>query len=204
MLIRNATIDDLDTAIALAYGSGPEMYDYLFKTGTSSAQDFMKFEFKSGKGLCGFNNLRLGIVNDMPVVSGSFFDKREYDRIALGTVINLFTYFGPIKAIPVIARIINIERISKAPKKGEIYLANFCVDSSMRSKGIGSEFLTQSIDAYKKEGYQVFGLDVLMSNPRAEKLYSQTGLVITEVKPFKTNRLNLHIPGSKKMEMKLQ
>lgn len=203
MNIRKASIIDSESVIQMVYTSGPEMYDYLFKTKRNSAIDYMRYEFNTGNGLCGFKNITIGIKENKPVVTGSFFDKKQYNKIALGTIKNLISYYGLMRVIPVVFRILNIERISKEPRKGEIYLANFCVDDNHRGQGIGTFFITENMKKYKEEGYEIFGLDVLINNTRAEKLYSKLGLCVTSIKPFKTKRYGLNIPGSKKMELLL-
>lgn len=37
----------------LMYSAGPELYDFIYKTSSQQAQDFIQFEFESGEGFCG-------------------------------------------------------------------------------------------------------------------------------------------------------
>lgn len=204
MIIRNATKNDSAEIIAcLVYDAGPEMYDFLYKTNHSTAVDFLKYEFASGRGLSGYNNIIIGCIDDKPAVTASIYNRNKYYLIALGTIINILFFYGLSNSLSVIYKIIKILEITKCPKNKEIFLANFSVMKELRGKGLGSYFLKNQIEKHKNNRYEVFGLDVLMSNVKAEKFYLNHGLKVVEERIFSRVSLENRIPGTKKMELHL-
>ncbi|MGE5451361.1 MAG: GNAT family N-acetyltransferase [Acidobacteriota bacterium] len=203
MEIRRARRTDNLGLVALIYSAGPELYDYLYKTDKSSAQDYITFEFLSGRGFCGYPNVTVALRDRQIVGTGCFYDAARYGRLALGTAWNMFRFYGPIGFWPVLKRSLHIGSVMKKPGPGELYLSNFGVAREHRSTGVGRALINTRLAVAKARGYQRFGLDVADNNPRAEQLYRQLGLQEVEFKQFTGKRKDMHIPNSKKMELRL-
>jgi hypothetical protein len=77
MEIKIANVTDCLKASEMLYSSGMELYDYLYKTKNTQAIDFIKYEFMSGKGLCGVNNVYGLYENNNIIGTSCFFDEVE-------------------------------------------------------------------------------------------------------------------------------
>jgi ribosomal protein S18 acetylase RimI-like enzyme len=203
MEIRTATPNDAAHVAPLIYSAGPELYDFIYKTGKHSAQAFIEFEFRSGKGFCGHRHVSVVAQNGQAVASGCFFDDKQFKARTLQTVVNMFKFYGPIQVWPALRRSMHVESVMKPPKSGEVYLSNFGVNPAMRGQGLGSALVTHKVKEAKAAGYKVFGLDVASTNPRAEKLYNRLGLTFVKQKRFTGKRAGIEVPDGRKMEMVL-
>lgn len=202
--IRRAQPDDQGPIAELMYSSGPEIYDFLYKTRKRSALDFIRHEFKTGVGFCGYRNVTVAIRDGRVVGTGCFYDKQKYDRLVSGSGRNFFGFFGPLGALPVILRTRHIGSTMKPPKPGELYLANFGVDPALRSQGIGSALIKHKLAEARQQDYKIFGLDVAVTNPRGQALYTRLGLQVKKQKTFSGNDpRNPLVPDCRKMELAL-
>lgn len=203
MEIRNAQCTDRGDIISLLYSAGPEMYDFLFKTPLHEAREFLQYEFDTGRGFWGFSNVTVVVVDGMVIGTGCFFGGKSFDTLSFQTVINAFKFYGLREIGTILFRFLCAESVMKHPKKGEIYLSNFAVNPTQRGMGIGSEFLQVHIQRFREVGYHIFGLDVSVSNPRAEKLYKNYGFESICIKKLWGKRSDCIVPDTKKMELKL-
>ena len=93
-------------------------------------------------------------------------------------------YYG-LKTIPRAVRAMDSTRLMQAPKRDELYLANFGVSPELRGTGIGSKIIKHKIAEAKDQGYRLMSLDVSTQNPKAEALYQRLGFVVTKTKSMK-------------------
>lgn len=201
-IIGSAQIIDANDIIELMYSSGSQIYDYIYQTNDSMAKDYLHYEFLSGRGFCGSQNVTVIYLAKELAGIGCFYGASQYLQLWFGSLLNILTFF-PLKAwIGVLWRSNYIvQHIIQRPQRHELYLANFAVKKAYRNKGAGSFLLVQKMRWAQNNGYRLFGLDVADNNPLAEKLYSRHGLACTKLKPFKAkSRLDLHMPTTKKME----
>ena len=202
MEIRNAKKTDKVNVAALIYSAGPELYDFIYQNNQHTAQDYIAYEFNSGRGFCGYNNVTVAVKNGEVVATGCFYDGKQYDKLLLGTALNMCLFYG-FGVASALLRSSHISSVMKKPKKDELYLANFGVLTTLRGQGIGRTLIESQLATAKQRGYRIFALDVADTNPRAEKLYSSLGLVVTKVKTFSGKREGITVPNSKKMEKEL-
>ena len=199
--IRMAQPDDEGPIAELMYSSGPDIYNYLFATRKKMPQDFIRHEFLSGSGFCGYPNVTVAILDGRVVGTGCFYDRQRYERLVKGTGKNIFTFFGVMGAMPVMWRTRHSGSIMKTPRDGELYLANFGVDPAMRSKGIGSQMIRHTLAEARQQGYRTFGLDVSVANPRGQALYERLGMKMVREKVF--SNPDACVPNARKMELSL-
>ena len=76
--IRTARENEADVVPELLYNSGKELYDYLFETKDRSALDYLKFEFRTDRGFCGYSHITVGIVDGKIAATGSFYSRKDY------------------------------------------------------------------------------------------------------------------------------
>ena len=201
--IRQAKKSDTGDITALINSSGPELYDFIYKTADKSPMDYIRYEYLSGRGFCGFNNVTVAVQNGSVVATGCFYDGKAYQKLLLGTLFNMFLFYGIVKIWKVLERAGQAGQTMEKPKPDELYLSNFGVSSALRGTGIGSLMLDSQIDSAKKSGYSIFSLDVAETNPRAEALYARKGLTVVRNKKFKGRRSGFEVPDAKKMELVL-
>ncbi len=199
--IRPARPDDRGPIVELMYSAGPEIYDFLYKTRKTGAVDFIRHEFNTGIGFCGYRGVTVAVKDGRVVGTGCFYDKSVYDKMLAGSGKNFFGFFGVLGALPVLWRARHTGSTMKPPKEGELYLANFGVDPALRSQGIGSAMISHKIDEARRQGYRIFGLDVATNNPRGQALYTRLGLEVKKEKQFSGN--DPKVPGCRKMELAL-
>jgi len=200
MEIRAARATDAGDIAALMYSAGPEVYDYLYRTRRHTAQDFIAFEFRSGRGFCGHPQVTVAVDQGRVVGTACLVAADTYDRLVKGTVANLFRFFGPLQVWPVLLRSNHIGSIMRKPEPGELYLSNFGVDPALRGTGIGTRLLEHGLAQARRMGCRTFGLDVADNNPRAQHLYTRIGLRVVEEKTFTGHRAGITVPRARKME----
>lgn len=202
MDIRPAHPDDTGPIAGMLYSSGPELFDFIYDTHDSSALDFIRYEFLSGRGFGGWRNVTVAVVAGRVVATGCFYSRRDYLRLELETTWNMLRFFG-WRLPPIALRALHFGSVIKMPPAGELYLSHFGVDESMRGKGIGRKILLHKIAEARSRGFERFGLDVATTNPRAEALYRGVGLDVINTKAFSGHRSGYDVPGYKKMELRL-
>ena len=201
MEIRTARPNDNGDISQLMYSSGIELYDFIFKTADKTAIDFIQYEFLSGQGFCGYNNVTVAINDQRVVATGCFFDGKVFNQLVWGTVKNIFSFYGPFKAFSILARSRHTSSVMRTPRKTEMYLSNFGVDPNLRGTGIGSKMIEHQRNIATKNGYNMLSLDVADNNPRAESLYTRLGFKVAREKVFPNT--NANIPRTKEMKLAL-
>lgn len=203
MEIRTAKQSDVGDIAAQIYSAGTELYDFIYQTRKQAAIDFIGFEFQSGYGFCGYRNLTVAVMDGKVVGTGCFYDGKGYGLLKLGTVVNMFRFYGWLAVWPVLLRSRHIGSVMKKPEKGEWYLANFAVERSRQGQGIGTQLIQSQWHFAAANGYKTFALDVADNNPKAEKLYTRLGLRVVCEKVFSGKRQEIVVPKLKKMVMAL-
>ena len=201
MEIRTARPNDNGDISQLMYSSGIELYDFIFKTADKTAIDFIQYEFLSGQGFCGYNNVTVAINDQRVIATGCFFDGKVFNQLVWGTVKNIFSFYGPFKAFSILARSRHTSSVMRTPRKTEMYLSNFGVDPNLRGTGIGSKMIEHQRNIATKNGYNMLSLDVADNNPRAESLYTRLGFKVVREKVFPNT--NANIPRTKEMKLAL-
>ena len=201
--IRSARPDDRGAIAALMYSAGPELYDFLYRTDRVAAVDFIHYEFRSGRGFCGYRNLTVAVLEGEVVATGSFYDGRRQGALMRGSVFNALRFFRLGEVLPMLLRSGHVDSIVTHPAKDELYLANFAVAPSRRGQGIGEAMVRHQLAQARAGGYRVFSLDVAVTNPRAEALYRRLGLHVVREKHFTGHRPGITVPDQRKMELAL-
>ena len=190
--------------VDLLYESGPDIYDYLYGCTDKSARDFIRYEYLSGRGFCGYKALDKTYEtedSDLIIAVSATYGADIYNKLVLGTLLNVFLFFGPIKCWPVLMRMLRISSVMSVPKKGEVYLANGAYLPEYRSKGIGGEGLEWYIARYREQGVKRLLLDVDQTNPMAQKFYARHGFKVCG--SLKFSGKGGEVPDATVMEMYL-
>ncbi len=184
--ITHALVDDAPNIARMAYSAGPELFDFMFETDDRKALDYIAFEYRSGRGFCGYRNLSLAITPDGEVVgTGSFYNLSHYLRMCAGTAINILQFYGFRTGLRVIARTRHTSSVLRTPGLKEMYICNLGVKEGVRGAGIGSRMLAHHQELARHKGYRLLSLDVDPKNPNAQRLYQRLGFrLVREHKQF--------------------
>ena len=201
MEIRKAGIDDKGPLAEIMYSTGRELYDFAFNLGNLTARDYIRFEYKAGRGFCGHRNLTVAIEENHVVGTVGLYDRQSHGRLSRGAIGNVVRFYGWVNAWTVLRRMTHVGRIVSKPDRGELYLSNLGVRRDRRSRGIGSALIDLKRNEARARGYRKLALDVADTNPRAEKLYRRIGFEVTGTKVFTGARAGF--PDYRKMELLL-
>jgi len=87
----------------------------------------------------------------------------------------------------------------RKPSPGELLMDGIAVDERMRGKGVGTRLLDNLADFVAAEQYQTIRLDVIDTNPGAQRLYERNGFVVTRTERFEYLRWFLGFGASSTM-----
>lgn len=203
MQIRNATRQDEGNVAELIYYSGSVIYDFLYKTPKTSAVQFIHFEYVSGRGFCGYRNADLVIIDDRIVGTICAYSGKQFFWALLGTVVNIFIFFGPIEGWAALLRANYVGRAMRKVFRSHLYLANMGIIPELRGTGIGSALLKSQVQNARENGYDTVSLDVADDNPKAEALYRRLGFQMEKGKVASVSRKKHAIPSPIRMHLKL-
>ncbi len=203
MEIRQAKQNDTGAIAEMIYSSGADIYDFIYQTNDKSALDYINYEFKSGRGFAGYKNVTVAVENNEVIATGCFYDGNVYNKLVIGSALNMISFYGLINFIAVLKRSLHAISVMKQPRKNELYLSNFGVSEKYRSRGIGSAVVQKKITEAKTAHYKKFILDVSVNNPKAETLYKRMGMNVTKEKKFTGKRDGFECADARQMELVL-
>ncbi|MEE4249643.1 MAG: GNAT family N-acetyltransferase [Alcanivoracaceae bacterium] len=185
-------VDDADNIAIMAHSAAPEIFNYFYDTPDASALDFIAYEYRSGRGMCGYKQMTLAITEEGEVVGTvSFYNLTDYMRMSLGTAVNILSFYGLVTGLRVIARTLHAPSALRTPGMKEMYLCNLGVKAGIRGAGIGSRLLTHQATIAREMGYPRMSLDVDTQNPNAQRLYERLGFKVVKAnKKFSGNTRN--------------
>lgn len=209
LTIRGATPADADAVCGMLYASEPETYDYVYREGSASPEAFVRHEFLSGRGFCGWRNVTVAEVDGAVGGVGCFYAGSAgpmlngYGKLMRGSLLNMLSFFGLWSVWRYMGRAQHLGSVMRAPSGREAYLSTFLVDDRLRGRGIGTAMLRHWVAAAREHGCDALWLDIAATNSRAEALYLSLGFEITAIKPFSGHREGFPVTGAKEMVLRL-
>lgn len=194
---RKAKTEDIEDIVPLMYSAAEDLFEFSYSVSGKNAKDFLKYILSTGKGYYGFQNQTVGIYNNKVVFSVTTYKGKDVMKETLDTFSIIFKFYGILGSMPVIWRSLVMSKIFIPPKKDSLYIANIGTNPVYRGKGIATEFFSNIHKSAKESGINRCELDVSFKNPKAEKLYTKLGYVITKNLPYKGK---LKLTGMKRME----
>ena len=166
MKFRAARPGDVDAVVPLMHESSRDLVD------VTVGPDLLRRDFLRGRGLFGWRNQLVGVVDGEIAVSITAYPGRRYRRLSLHTLRSAVVHFGPVGAVKVLRRCAPVGRLFAPPSRDAVFLANLCVAPSHRDRGYGSRAIVHASDGRMAE------LDVSASNTGAERLYRRLGFAV--------------------------
>lgn len=178
---RLAHAIDVDLAVPLIYSSGPIAFDYVFaRQSKGDAQDFLRYAFQDGAGEFGYRNHVVGVLDGEVACVGSGFTGETGLSFTLSAVRQIFAHYGVFQAWNVIRKGLLMERLVQPPSKHMYYIGHLGVRPELRGQGIGTQLIEHLLSPHHINGRSLVGLDVAVSNPRAQALYERLGFYVTK------------------------
>jgi ribosomal protein S18 acetylase RimI-like enzyme len=197
---RPARPADADAAIPLILSSGPDAFNYVFRTATQEPSAFLRRAFTDGAGEFGYRNHVVGASEGHVVAAGAGWSSASNFAFSLAAARQFIAFFGPLLTPLVILRGLRTEAIIRPPAAGEWYVGHLGVDPARRGQGIGEALIAHLLAAGTEAGFHKAILDVAITNPRAEALYARLGFQVTVERASTLHRPEGFVPGSRRME----
>lgn len=200
---RMAKPEDVEEASPLIYSAAVEAFGYVFANPQDRALDFLRFAFKR-RGLFGYNNHVVAMVESKVVGIGAFYSGSEFNRLNAENVVQIFRFFGPFKSWEVFRKGYHVQKLIPPPKRFVEYVADLGVCPKMRGRGIGTALLFHQMKIARDRGKKIYTLDVAANNPKAQKLYERFGFKVVWERGSVEGRVLGAIPAIRRMEMRLE
>lgn len=185
IVIRPATVADVDALVPLVYSSGPLAFDYVFSPRQpGGTRRFLHFALSGDEGAFSHRQHHVAVKDGVVVGSVMLHGGADNHRLAMGNVKVILRCLGAIASVPVMMRGLRMESMLKPPPQDCVYLGHLAVDPSLRGSGIGALLLAYASAWAADAGYTKLVLDVAVTNPRAEALYAREGYRRVELRAF--------------------
>ncbi len=109
----------------------------------------------------------------------------------------LLGFFGGVRAV------VGLAMGQHRPEHGELYVDGIAVTASEQGQGIGTELLAEVRAIAQESGFRWVRLDVVDTNPGAQRLYERLGYKVTRVQTFRYMRRFVGFGGMTSMELEV-
>ena len=199
IVFRRAAPQDAAAAVPLILSSGPESFDYVFRTLHSDPAGFLHYAFADGSGQFGYRNHVVGELQGQVVAVGAGWSRARNLTFTLDAARQFLAFFGAFGTVPVILRGLRTESVIRPPGAGDWYLGQLGVDPAYRGQGIGAGLIAHLLAAGAAAGLRHAVLDVSVANPRAEALYARLGFAVTATRRSSLRRAAGFVPDHRRM-----
>ena len=114
---------------------------------------------------------------------------------------DITAHFGIVRGVGIARRGIAFEKIVQPPQGDLWILAHLGVAEELRGQHIGAQLIHHLIDSVRRRGGKRVGLDVALTNPKAESLYERLGFQVTGVRKSNLSNKFGTVPDFHRMEM---
>lgn len=176
--LKPCTRADVKEAVPLIYASGPDAFEFVFKSEAHSAQEFLKFAFLKKGGEFSFENHYALWKQDEIVAIGAVFNHQMSKSFTIKDAKNIFNFYG-LSGLRVALNGLKVETLIKLPKKNEITIGHLGVKENLRGQGLGTQLIEMLMQVAEKKTAEYFVLDVSEDNQKAKLLYEKMGFVVS-------------------------
>ena len=196
---RPARANDMEAALPLILSSGPDAFNYVFRTARHTPEDFLRGAFVDGAGEFGYRNHVVGELDGRVVAAGAGWTSTSNVPFMLAAARQFMTILGPAATPPTIGRGLRTETVLRPPVKGEFYIGHLGVAPACRGQGIGAALTLHLLAMARDTGAHLAVLDAAVNNPRAAALYARLGFQVTAERPSSLRRAEGFVPGQRRM-----
>lgn len=202
VIIRPSLPEDVEQVVPLIYSSGPDAFDYVFKSKKSSTIDFLKFAFTRSGGEFGYQNHVTVLLDNTIIGVGAAFTGTEMFRYTLAAARKILMFYK-WDAFRIIINGLTIESLIKPPRKDEVAIGHLGIHKSAQGLGIGTKLIDHLMKHPKIKNETFYVLDVSTKYPRAQKLYENLGFEISKTCRSKLSNNYAHVVDHFRMQMRI-
>lgn len=198
---RDARPEDVEDAVPLIYSSGPAAFDYVFSHGTRvNARGFLGRAFVDERGEFSYRHHRVAVWEGEIVGVGACFSGEDARYFTVPVLRQIFGCYGPVTGLAVVRRGLQVERTVEPPKGRLHYIAHLGVVPELRGRGIGAQLVEHLLGIGRVQGRTTAGLDVAVTNPRAQRLYERLGFAVVRELESRYENATAVVPSHRRME----
>lgn len=198
---RPAAAFDAHASAALVHTSGPRLIDYGFQDSATSGEGFVAYAFADGRGLFGWRNHVVALLDGQVVGICAGYGLARYARMTVEHTAQLQKFYGMKRVFSIVQRNWHLSSLMPPPGPREHYVAHVAVRPEMRGLGVGRAIIEQQIESARRLGRRRLALDVEVSNAPARALYERCGLRAGTVHQF-TGPIG-RVPNTQRMTIDL-
>jgi ribosomal protein S18 acetylase RimI-like enzyme len=176
MLIRQAQVQDLETASELIFSSAANLLGLMFNvTEDLSAQGYLRSAFAHHDGQYGFANHWVIERDNQVVAIASGWHSELSESFHRATIQSIANYYGINHTLEVIQRCQVLQEIFPAPQKDDWCIGHFAVSASYKRQGLGTRLITHMRKLAVNKSKKTLTLDVESANQVAQLFYQRLG-----------------------------
>ncbi|MEM8594053.1 MAG: N-acetyltransferase [Pseudomonadota bacterium] len=183
--IRNARPSDAIAVAELMYSSGPELYDYLYQIGNTSAVDFINYQFPRDANFSSHQWHYVAEVNGIVAGVVECYDADQYKKMLWPQLKDILTFYPFLSWARLGRRLTHVGSVLSVPKASQTYIANLGIHPDYQGQGIGTQLIQYLEHQSEQLGYRSITLDVALNNPNAQRLYERLGFEVIKEGRFK-------------------
>lgn len=197
--LQASNAEEIDTAIPLIYSSGPDAFEYVFKTSKTDAKGFLRHAYQKEGGEFSFKNHYSLYHQDQMVGIGSIFNAKRAAKFIYADVKNIIQHYK-LNSGGVAMRGLKVEKIIKLPVQSEIAIGHLAIIPTLRGRGLGTILIQRLIAQLDPSDEQHLVLDVSEENPKAKALYERIGFQTTRRYASNLKNQYSYVPNHYRME----
>src|SRR4028119_178002 len=164
MIIRKATPNDAEfIAIYLLLAMEDIVYKFIGSKDKAKAAEFMLHFLQQKNNQYSYQNCWVAEINSEVVAAVNLYDGARLDELRQPVIEHIRSEFS------------QDFKPEDETQAGEYYIDSLGVNTSQRSRGVGSKVLRFLIDEYANKQRKTLGLLVDEENPNARRLYLKKG-----------------------------
>lgn len=200
LTFRPAEALDVAAAVPLIYSSGPAAFEYVFCSGGTAAEAFLRAAFVQGAGEFGYRNHTVAVADGQVVGIGAAFSGDSMMPFTIAAARQIFSFYGPVGAAGPIRRGLQVESVVQQPRGEMHYIAHLGVAPEWRSHGVGAQLIAHFLEEGARLGRPTAALDVASTNPRAQALYERLGFAVTGTRRSTLRNESATVPDHHRMQ----
>ncbi len=205
LTMRRPRADEAAVVAALMVESSAALHDFCFTVGGVQAASFLTFAAAQADGIFGSGQQVVAVSTAGRVVATmTLYAGRDFRRLTWQTTRQIASFYGPWRALRVACRSLATLPLFTTPRRDGMFLANICVDRSVRGTGVFSLLLQEAVAEARRRGCRVLELDVSYGNDAARAAYEHLGFRVQGTRAYwswlQTQRW-LRLEGFARMEL---
>jgi ribosomal protein S18 acetylase RimI-like enzyme len=179
--------------------SSRAMIDFSFGVRGFDVAAFLRRAFVDGRGVFGHGHQIVGVdASGAVVATMTAYRGGLATRLTIQLLFLAIRHYSLRAFVDVVRRALAIAPLFIPPSRDAVFLANACVATSLRGRGIFTAMLDAVARTEVASPSHAMELDVSFGNTSAERLYRRLGFKIVDERPY---RGDLPLDGFRRMRL---